>query len=158
MTLHVDGIITSGPAGLETTTPGTLPIGTFTDSYYIHFDPVSEPTGSVIITAWLESFYPFAVIYSDPLLDASDSILGKHDITYPTGVSGRGLESDVTHIQILSSPPDYPSARTSFDWSESGDGLDGMRIIFLPGYPEPATLGLLAVGAGAMMMRHNVKR
>lgn len=74
-------------------TPATVPAGTSVDSFFLHFDRVSN-TGSTRLTGSATFDCPIlGVIALTPQLDASDAALGRVGTLYPTGTEARrGLE------------------------------------------------------------------
>jgi prepilin-type processing-associated H-X9-DG protein len=79
---------------------GSVPAGTEVDVFLLHYDPVGSQN------AWI---YNGEINFSTPLLglicntgslNATDSILGNPDTTYPTGQSARGFEWGAEKIEL----------------------------------------------------------
>ena len=132
------------------------------DSYLVHFDPGAPFAGG---HKWLSGSVTFnaailAVIVGDALLDASDAVLGAWGTTYPTGVSGRGLEDNRRRsddsVTVLGN---VLTISLLLETGNASNKLDQMRVI-TAGYtldeaalteaPEPATLAILCLGLAAM--------
>lgn len=149
--LVVDTLAFNGLSGLSDGSPASLPAGTRVASLLMHFDPIGHPQTPVSISAWFSSYGPVALIYSDDLLDASDEVLGRAGITYPTGQAGRGLETDAVQVTESLAPWSAPIATTSMNWTESGTGIDSMRIVIALDLPEPTTVMMMTAMAGALL-------
>ncbi|MHC4175980.1 MAG: H-X9-DG-CTERM domain-containing protein, partial [Planctomycetota bacterium] len=78
----------------------TVPAGTAVDVYYLHFDPVGRQravinNGSIHFGGTI-----LGVIYTKGNLDATDGVLGKTGVRYPTGQKSRNYENGAEWIVL----------------------------------------------------------
>ncbi|MFQ5847729.1 MAG: PEP-CTERM sorting domain-containing protein [Candidatus Methylomirabilales bacterium] len=141
---------------------GSILSGTIVNSYFLHFDPVGEPTNLVTVTGTVTfNEKILGVIAESPKLLNSDP-LGASGTTYPPDLSGlnanRGLEgsSQATLDTVTLSA----NLRTlSLDQLVATLAPDQIRVITQP-VPEPGTLlligsGLVGIGVGARRRRRS---
>ena len=137
------------------TSAGSIAAGTRISSHIIHFDSVDggrSPTGltgSVTFDGQI-----LGLIFNDPRLNATDSLLGAPGTAYPGGVVGRRfLFSEGSDVFSIS------GGQLTFNFTSFvSDGfIDQMRIVTAavptPGSLALAGLGLLALGASARARR-----
>jgi hypothetical protein len=120
--------------------PATIPSGTLADIYLFHSDPVSASENYVGTATFNTPI--LGVIATLDLLNATDASLGHPGTLYPTGQTNRGLESPDS--VILSA--DRLTLTLNFTTTTF---IDEIRVI--TSVPEPPSLVLGAIGAGALL-------
>ena len=121
--------------------PATLPAGTLADIFFFHSDPVGNGPATYVGTATFSTPI-LGVITTAALLSATDASLGNPGTTYPTGLAGRGPEG--TDTVTLSA--DRRTLSLNFTTSTA---VNEVRV--LTAVPEPSSLVLGAIGAGALL-------
>lgn len=154
-----------GPLSVDISAPGiytrnnlpavsTLPSGMEVNSYYFHFDSV----GSSIAKTVGEVVFPndvLGIIITEPLLDASDAVVGAAGTLYPTGAFDRGFDAlPLPSTGVFDSVElDVALRQLDIAW-EVSFGFDAIRVITRT--PEPstyATMGLFLIAAFALKRR-----
>ena len=151
----IPGIYHSGDA----LSPGVIPAGTRISSALVHFDTGGVPVFPV--TAKLTVNFDediIGVILSDELLDLSDPLVGYAGTTYPAGLDQRGTTTDVgggdkVTVGTPNNPPRILLLELTID-----EVLDQVRVITRSPVPEPATLGLAAIGVTMFGFRRGSRR
>lgn len=132
--------ITANPGSSLTPTPGVV-VGTF-NSHFLHFTGVPAPgfaAGAITFDGPI-----VAVMFNDTTLDLSD-YLGAIGTTYPTGLVGRGLNSQ-SFVTVLGN-----TLRFNLFASTAGAlEIEQVRVLTHP-VPAPGTLALAA--GGLVMIR-----
>ena len=136
---------------------GTISSGTPMSSYFLHFDPSSNPPESTYISASGTVTFSqpiLGIILLDATLDNTDGIFGT-GTTYPGVVVARGIEfnwsSSPDIIDFLSSNTIglNPAAAT-------GNKFDQVRV--LTAIPIPATLWIFGAGViGLVGIRRKIR-
>ena len=105
-------------------TPGIVAVGTLVNSHLLHFDPLGQNTsflaGEVVFDADV-----LGIVVLDAQLDASDAALSAVGLSYPTGLTRRGLDFlDATDsIELL------PDRRTIRFNARAQVGMDQVRVL-----------------------------
>ena len=115
-------------------------------TYFVHFDP----DGGVVMLTGSVTFDPGETIIGiqthTPYLEFADPLVGDPMATYPTGVDFRAFES-LPGLDTVMVPFSLDSASFTLFAELS---IDQARIVTIP---EPATMGLLALGGLAISRR-----
>ncbi len=133
----------ASPAG---PTPGTIPAGTFVDSFVLHADAVGVPgspvfySGSVTLDSEV-----LGLVIGDDTLPVSAALLGSPGTLYPfTGGLELGPNSDTVTLS--------DDRRTVTIRFGSAAGVDQLRIVAAASVPEPASLVLLGLGVSGLLI------
>jgi hypothetical protein len=136
-------------------TPGTIAAGTKVDSYYLHTDPVGQPSTGINYVGSVTFDTPIlGVIVLDAQFNASNGLLGAAGTLY--SASGQGLE--------LGSAAGDDSVALSIDGEtlsynlETSTAADDIRIITAASVPEPSGWILLFTCAGLCVALRRQRR
>ncbi|MGN6367815.1 MAG: hypothetical protein ACTHN5_06100 [Phycisphaerae bacterium] len=146
---------TSPGAADDNLSPGTIPVGTVVNSYFLHFDPVGKPSTPVTLSGSITFDTPvLGLIALSSTLNGSIGSLGLASTTYASG-SDHGMEfapnADGTN-DVLTLSADRRTVSFTVTANLNGDEL---RIV--TGVPEAGSLGVV-VGGGILLAARRRRR
>lgn len=123
-------------------TAGTISSGTVVNSFFFSFDPVGNSISDVVDIEFSNPI--LGIIHNNASLNATDVVLGRTGITYPTNVTNRAVE-------LSGNSPDQITWVDDFNLSSevfAGNGfVDQFRVITSADVPFEfsPSLGLLMI-------------
>jgi len=135
-------------------TPTPVPEGTPITSYYLHtFGP--DIAGNVFAGSITFSTPILGLLVTAGSLLDSNGLLGVPTTVYPSGGTGFGFDFGSGQLDSVTISADRLTLTFA---TETFTAADDLRIITAADVPEPATLGLTALGLGAMVRRYRRRR
>jgi prepilin-type N-terminal cleavage/methylation domain-containing protein/prepilin-type processing-associated H-X9-DG protein len=128
-------------------TGGSVPAGTEVDVYYLHYDPVGH-TNSYLHNGEIQfGSRILGLICTTGSLNATDSVLGSEQVTYPTGQAARGFEWGAERVGLTDDMKGFILHR--FHSTFPGENV---RILTEPG-GAPASYGMNSQMTSSRWMR-----
>ena len=140
--LSVDWLPSDGDS-LDTGKGGTIAAGTRVNSYFLHFDPLSDDAKAYGEVDFSDEI--LAVIFTTTNLNDSDSVLGNSGTTYGNSPD-RGYEPNDEEYSNLPLPKSWWAT----NYSNAGF-IDQARVITAAPVPVPAALWLFGSALLAMV-------
>jgi cysteine-rich repeat protein len=135
--VHVPGTYQQFPAQA-----GQLPAGSRVNSYYVHHDVVDTVTHAALTISVTFPTDVLAIVTSDGNLSATDEMLGRPGVSYPTSLAQRGLDGDQDRVVL------DVDRRTVSATLTVGTAVDSLRILTAS---APEDRILVAAGSAALV-------